>query len=97
MTNGLLGITLAAILAQQPTVAVTIDATQPAIVMSQADARVRFNQLCADGSDDKTLRALAAALNPMPDWPQFVMNGERTVCNRNPKPIVPVSVGTTWP
>jgi hypothetical protein len=36
------------------------------------------------------LRALAAAINPMPDWSQFVMNGERTVCNRNPKAIVPV-------
>lgn len=81
---------LAITLAQTPTVAVTVDTNQPTVVMSLADAQAKSKQLCADRSDDKLLRALAAAVNPMPDWPQLVINGERMVCNRNPKPIVPV-------
>lgn len=77
-----------AIALQAQTVAVTLAPDKPAIIMSQAEAQARFKQLCADGSDDKTLLALAAALNPMPNWAQFVMNGDASVCNRNPKPIV---------
>lgn len=86
----MIGIILAIILAQTPTVAVTVAPDKPAVVMTLADAQAKFRRLCADGSDDKLLRALAAALNPMPDWPQFVMNGEASVCNRNPKPVVPI-------
>jgi hypothetical protein len=97
MTNGLMGIIIAATLTQSPTVAVTIDANQPAVIMLQSDAQAKFKQLCADGSDDRTLRALAAALNPMPNYPQLVMNGDASVCQRNPKPLVPVPVGTSWP
>ena len=81
----------------KPTIAVTIDANQPAIIMSRVDAQAKFKQLCADGSDDRTLRALADALNPIPNWPQMVMNGDASVCQRNPKPLVPVPVGTSWP
>jgi hypothetical protein len=84
------GLLLAIALLQAPTVAVTVDDARPAVVMTLADAQAKYKQLCADGSDDKLLRALAAAINPMPDWPQFVMNGEPSVCNRNPKPVVPV-------
>jgi hypothetical protein len=84
------GILLALALMQTPTVAVTVDATQPAVIMSRADAEAKFKQLCADGSDDKMLTALATALNPMPDWAQMVMNNDPSVCNRNPKPVVPV-------
>ena len=73
-----------------PTVALTVDDARPAVVMTVADAQAKYGQLCADGSDDRLLHALATALNPMPDWPQLVMNGERTVCNRNPRPIIPV-------
>jgi len=97
MTNGLIGIIIAATLTQGPTVAVTIDASQPAVIMLQNDAQVKFKQLCADGSDDKTLRALAGALNPLPDYPQMVMNGDASVCQRNPKPLPIVPVGTSWP
>lgn len=39
---------------------------------------------------DAKLKALAIALNPMPDWPQFVMNNDASVCNRSPKLITPV-------
>lgn len=77
-----------AIALQAQTVAVTVAPHQPAIIMSQAEAQAKFKQLCADGSDDRLLRALAAELNPIPDWPQFVMNGDASVCQRNPKPIV---------
>ena len=51
---------------------------------------VRAAAKAALAEQDQRLKALAAALNPMPDWPQFVMNGDASVCNRNPKPIVPV-------
>jgi hypothetical protein len=78
------------------TVAVTLP-NQPASVILRTDAEAQFKQLCKVGSDDVRLRALAAALNPMPDYPQMVMNNEPSVCNRNPKPLPIVSVGTTWP
>jgi hypothetical protein len=97
MTNGLIGIVIAAALAQGPTVAVTIDANQPAVIMSRGEAQAKFKQLCADGSDDRTLRALAAALNPLPNYPQLVMNGDASVCQRNPKPLPVIGVGTQWP
>jgi hypothetical protein len=58
--------------------------------MLQVEAQARFKQLYVDGSDDRLLRALAAALNPMPDWPQMVMNGDASVCNRRLKPITPI-------
>lgn len=87
----MIGIILAVAL-QTQTVAVTLAPDKPAIIMSQAEAQAKITKLCADGNDDKTLRALAAALNPMPNWPQFVMNGDASVCNRNPKPITLVSL-----
>lgn len=77
-----------AIALQAQTVAVTLAPDKPAIIMSQAEAQAKVAKLCADGNDDKTLRALAAALNPMPNWAQLVMNGDASVCNRQPKPIV---------
>lgn len=82
----MIGIILAIAL-QAQTVAVTLTPDKPAIIMSQAEAQAKITKLCADGSDDKTLRALAATLNPMPNWAQFVMNGDASVCNRSPKPI----------
>jgi|ERR1051326_1715664 hypothetical protein len=72
------------------TVAITLSKDSPAIILSRKEAEAQFRQLCADGSDDKKLRALGAALNPMPDWLQMVMNGDASVCQRNPKPIIPV-------
>lgn len=88
---------LALTIPQQPvddTVAVILSPDQPAIILPRSEAEAQFKQLCADGSDDKRLRALAAALNPMPDWPQFVLNNEPSVCNRNPKPLpTPVKDG----
>ena len=84
-------LTLLTIIPQQSeTVAITLSKDSEAIILSRNEAEAQFRQLCADGSDDKKLRALAAALNPMPDWPQLVMNNEPSVCNRNPKPIVPL-------
>ena len=71
----------------EPTVAVIPTDGAPAIIMQKSEAESEFAKLCADGTDDKKLRALAAALNPMPDWPQFVLNNESSVCNRNPKPL----------
>lgn len=77
-------------IALQQKVAITPAPDKPAVVMLRTDAEAEFKRLCANGADDKKLRALAAELNPMPDWPQLVMNGDASVCNRNPKPIVPV-------
>lgn len=77
-----------AIALQASTVAVIPAPDKPAIVMQASEAQRQFKQLCADGSDDKLLVALAAALNPMPNWPQMVMNGDASVCQRNPKPII---------
>lgn len=76
-----------AIALQVQTVAVTVAPNQPAVIMSQGEAQAKLTKLCADGSDDRMLAALATALNPMPNWPQFVMNGDASVCQRNPKPI----------
>ena len=83
---------------QQPeTVAITLSPNSPAIILSRSQAEQEFKQLCADGTDDQRLRALAAALNPMPNWPQLVMNNDSSVCNRNPKLIVPVPLKTGVP
>lgn len=84
----MIGIILAVALQQQPTVAVTLAPDKPAIIMSRVEAESQFKQLCSDSTDDKKLRALAAELNPMPDWGQLVMNKDASVCNRNPKPII---------
>ena len=51
---------------------------------------VRRAAIIALSEQDQRLHALAAALNPMPDWPQFVMNNDASVCNRSSEPIVPV-------
>ena len=91
MYTALLLLTLLTIIPQQEqTVAITLSPDSPAIILSRKEAEAQFKQLCADGTDDKRLRALAAALNPMPDWPQMVMNGDANICQRSPKPIVPV-------
>jgi hypothetical protein len=88
-----LALTLALLL-QTQTVAITPDPGKPAIVIERVEAEALFVKLCRDRSDDGLLRALAAGLNPMPDWVQLVMNGERTVCNREPRPTVPVPLTT---
>lgn len=75
---------------QSETVAITLSKDSEAIILSRKEAEAQFSKLCADGSDDLRLKALAVALNPMPDWPQMVMNNDSSVCNRSPKPIVPV-------
>lgn len=72
------------------TVAVIVAPDKPAIIMEREEAKALFVLLCLDGTDDSGLRALAAALNPMPDWPQFVVNNEPSVCNRNPKSFTPI-------
>jgi hypothetical protein len=90
--NSLIGIAFAIALSQQATdtvAVVTVD-KQPAEIVSRVEAEAQFAKLCTDGTDDQRLRALAAALNPMPDWPQFVMNNEASVCNRNPKSLTPI-------
>ena len=74
------------------TVAITLSPDTPAIILPRSQAEQEFKQLCADGTNDQRLKALAAALNPMPDWPQFVMNKDASVCNRSPKPVVPVPI-----
>ena len=84
------GFLIAIALVQGPTVAVTLTSDTPAEVMPLSSAEEQFTKLCADGTDDKRLRSLAAAINPMPNWEQFVMNNDPSVCNRNPKPLVPV-------
>lgn len=83
-------IILAVLIPQQKTetVAITLSADQPAIILRRDEAQAQFKKLCADGTNDRRLAALARALNPMPDWPQFVMNKDASVCNRNSKPIV---------
>jgi hypothetical protein len=88
----MIGIVLAvALLAQQSeTVAITLSKDSPAIILTRKEAEAQFRQLCAGGTDDRRLAAIARALNPTPDWPQMVMSGDASVCNRNPKPIVPV-------
>ena len=83
----MLGFALAVLL-QVSTVAVIDAPNQPAVILTRAEAEQQFTKLCADGTDDRRLIALAAALNPMPDWVQFVMNGDASVCNRDPKPVV---------
>lgn len=88
--EGIAGILLAIALSQQPTVAITLVPDGPVEIITRVEAESQFAKLCVDGSNDRRLRALATALNPMPDWPQLVMNNELSVCNRNPKPIVPV-------
>lgn len=85
----MIGIILAIAL-QQQTVAITTSPDAPAVIMQRADAEAQFKQLCASGANDQLLKALAAELNPMPDWAQFVMNGDASVCNRSPKVITPV-------
>lgn len=80
----------------QQTVTVTPAPNAPVIIMLKAEAEAKFKQLCIDGSDDKLLHALAAALNPMPNWPQLVMNGDASVCQRNPKPLPVVPVRVSW-
>jgi hypothetical protein len=77
---------------QPDAVAVTLSPDTPAIIMLRTDAQQEFTKLCTDGTDDQRLRALAVALNPLPDWPQFVMNNDASVCNRNPKPISPLPI-----
>lgn len=74
---------------QSDTVAIKLTPDTPTEVISRLEAEAQFKQLCTDGTDDLRLKALAVALNPMPNWEQFVMNGDASVCNRNPKPIVP--------
>jgi hypothetical protein len=81
------GIILAIALAQEPTVAVILTPDTSAEIMLLSDAEAQFAKLCADGTDDRRLKALAAAINPMPNWEQFVVNNDPSVCNRNPKPI----------
>lgn len=89
----MIDLVLALALAQQPeTVAITLAPNTPAEIILKADAEAQFKKLCADGSDEVRLHALAVALNPMPDWPQYVMNKEASVCNRNPKAVVPVPI-----
>lgn len=84
---------LALALAQQPeTVALTLAPDKPVEIILKSDAEAQFKKLCADGTDDRRLRALAAALNPMPNWAQLVMNKDASVCNRNPKPVVPIPI-----
>lgn len=73
---------------QSETVAITLTPKTPAIILPWSQAEQEFKQLCADSSDDRRLKALAAGLNPLPNWPQMVMNHDRSVCNRSPKPIV---------
>ena len=92
--NGLIGLVAALALSQQPadTVAIITVDKQPAEIISRMEAETQFARLCQDGTDDRRLRALAASLNPMPDWPQFVMNGDASVCNRNPQPVVPIPI-----
>lgn len=95
-TCGMVAVILAiALLAsQQPsdTIAIILTPTSSAIILPREQAEQELKQLCADGSDDRRLHALAVALNPMPDWPQFVMNGDASVCNRSPRPVVPVPI-----
>jgi hypothetical protein len=79
---------------QSETVAITLSPESSAIILPRKEAEAQFKQLCADGTDDQRLKALAATLNPMPDWPQMVMNGDSSVCNRNPKALVPVPLKT---
>lgn len=74
------------------TVALILSPNTPAVIISRSQAEQEFKQLCIDGADDQRLKALAAALNPMPDWPQFVMNRDASVCNRKPRRIAPVSL-----
>lgn len=87
-------IILAIVFSQQPaeTVAITLAPNSPAEIILKSDAEAQFKKLCVDGSDEVRLHALAVALNPMPDWPQYVMNKEASVCNRNPKPVVPIPI-----
>jgi hypothetical protein len=86
-----IGIILAIALAQEPTVAVIAPDGTAEIVL-RSDAQAQFDKLCADATDDRRLKALATGLHPMPNWAQFVMNRDPSVCNRNPKPIVPVPI-----
>ena len=74
------------------TVSITLSPDTPVIILPRSQAEQEFKQLCADATDDRRLRALAVALNPMPDWVQYVMNGDASVCQRNPKPIVIVPI-----
>lgn len=60
----------------------------PMASITPEDVRAAAKAALAEA--DQRLKALAAALNPMPDWPQFVMNNDPSVCNRSPKAIVPV-------
>ena len=82
---------------QQRTVSIVVAPDKPAIEVFYKGAEVMFETLCVKGTKDEMLRPLAAALNPMPNWPQMVMNGDASVCQRNPKPLPVVSVGTPWP
>ena len=75
---------------QLDTVAIILPPDSKAESISVSEAEAQFKQLCKDGTDDVRLKALAAALNPMPDWPQMVMNNDPSVCNRNPKPVIAV-------
>lgn len=92
--EGIAGIVLVIALSQQPadTVAITVTPDSVVEIITRSDAEAQFTKLCKDGTDDQRLRALATALNPMPDWPQYVMNNEPSVCNRNPKPVVPIPI-----
>lgn len=92
--EGIAGIVLALALSQQPadTVAITVTPDSTVEVIARVDAEAQFTKLCKDGTNDRRLRALAAALNPMPNWPQYVMNGDASVCNRNPAPLVPIPI-----
>lgn len=90
-TAGILLLIALFIPAQQiETVTIKLTPDTPTEVISRLEAEAQFKQLCTDGTDDPRLKALAVALNPMPNWEQFVINGDASVCNRNPKPIVPV-------
>jgi len=88
----MIGIILAIALAQEPTVAVKLAADKPAEVLLLSEAQMQFTKLCTDGTDDRRLHALAVALNPMRNWEQYVMNGDASVCNRNPRPVVPIPI-----
>lgn len=57
----------------------------PIKAITSEDVRREAMRVLSDR--EAKLRALAAALNPMPNWPQFVMNNDASVCNRNSKPL----------
>lgn len=65
-------------------------------IRTPTSEEVRTTALTTLASRDRLLRALAAALNPMPNWAQMVMNGDASVCQRNMKPLIAVPVRASW-